>query len=215
MPRALNGSTSMRSIFPVSEKPSTCRPLWSSGADRSEPNATSNRRGTSASGDSASSRTKFSRSRHRPSSSSRRWRSPSSIQTPLSIASERQVPEKGERVVEALGVDALGSELLREPREELEERLVGDRAAKPSVHLGVDRARVDQPLEEPDRRAVGEELELGHGEARLRAQAVDQRLIREAASAARRRRGRARAGGPSRSRGRARAPRREPRRRAS
>ena len=38
----------MRSIFPVSEKPSTWRPLCSSGAERSEPNATSNLRGTSA-----------------------------------------------------------------------------------------------------------------------------------------------------------------------
>ena len=39
---------------------------------------------------------------------------------------------------------------------------------------------VDQPLEEPDRRAVGEEPELGDGEVRFLAQAVDERLIREA-----------------------------------
>ena len=51
--------------------------------------------------------------------------------------------EEDERVVEPLRVDPLDAEPLRQPGEELVERLVGDRAAQPRVDLGVDRARVE------------------------------------------------------------------------
>ena len=63
-PRALNGSMSIRSIFPESRSPSPrSSPRWSSGAARSDPNATSSRRGTNVISDAASSRTNPSRSR--------------------------------------------------------------------------------------------------------------------------------------------------------
>ena len=53
---------------------------------------------------------------------------------------------------------------LGQPREEAEQRLVGDLAAQPRVHPGIDRPRVDDALDEPHRRAVGEQLQLGHAE---------------------------------------------------
>jgi hypothetical protein len=49
---------------------------------------------------------------------------------------------------------------LVEAGEELEERAVRNRAAEPRVHFRIDRLRVDQPVDEPCRRAVGEPLEL-------------------------------------------------------
>src|SRR5207237_1156611 len=55
-------------------------------------------------------------------------------------------------------------ELLRQAGVELVERLVRDLAAQHRVGLGVDRLRVDDALEEPGRRAVGEALELGRRE---------------------------------------------------
>ena len=48
-----------------------------------------------------------------------------------------------------------------------------DRAAHARVDLRVDRARVEQPLDEPDRGAVGERLELGGAERRARAQRLE------------------------------------------
>src|SRR5438034_2606196 len=46
----------------------------------------------------------------------------------------------------------VGAEPLREPGEELEQRLVGDRAAQACIDLAVDRPWVDHALDEPDRR---------------------------------------------------------------
>ena len=72
------------------------------------------------------------------------------------------------RIVENAFVELLDAELLRHPREELVERVVRDGAAQLRVHLRVDRARTEEALDEPGRRAVGEPLELGHVERRLR-----------------------------------------------
>ena len=58
------------------------------------------------------------------------------------------------------------------PGEELEERLVRDRAAHARVDLGVHRLRVEHPLDEPDRRAARERLQLGDAEHRARARAT-------------------------------------------
>src|SRR2546430_1403088 len=79
----------MRSIFPETVKPPRSRPRCSSGAERSEPNATSKRFGTSGEGDSASARTSCSRSRMRPTSSSRRSSSGRSDRTWVLSASPR------------------------------------------------------------------------------------------------------------------------------
>jgi hypothetical protein len=43
---------------------------------------------------------------------------------------------------------------------------MGDRAAHPRVDLDVHRLRVEHPLDEPDRRAARERLELGDAEHR-------------------------------------------------
>ena len=69
-------------------------------------------------------------------------------------------------------VQLLDAELLGQPREELEERAVRDRAAQLRIHLRVDRLRVEEALEEPGRRAVREPLELGDVERRLRLRAA-------------------------------------------
>src|SRR5207302_1261593 len=66
--------------------------------------------------------------------------------------------EKCERVVEPVLVDPLRAEPLGQSGEELEEGLVRDRPPQARVDLAVDRARVDYPLEEPDRRAIREGL---------------------------------------------------------
>src|SRR5205814_975823 len=44
----------------------------------------------------------------------------------------------------------------------------------------VDRARPDQPVDEPDRRAVGEGLQLGDAEARLRAELLEDERVSQA-----------------------------------
>ena len=62
------------------------------------------------------------------------------------------------------------AELLRQPRVELVQRAVRDRAAEHRVDLGVDRLRRDDALDQPGRRAVGEPLELGDAERRLAAE---------------------------------------------
>ncbi len=72
-----------------------------------------------------------------------------------------------DRLVEAVGVDLIRAEALREPRVEAVERLVGDAPADARVELGVDRARVDHAVDEPHGRARREGLELGDGEAPL------------------------------------------------
>src|SRR5919108_2959626 len=53
--------------------------------------------------------------------------------------------EKREALLQALGVDALDAESLRQPREELEESLMGDGAAEARIDLAVDRTRVHDP----------------------------------------------------------------------
>src|SRR5439155_3779548 len=68
--------------------------------------------------------------------------------------------EECDRVVEVVRVDTLDAELLRETRVEAEERLMRDAAAQARIDLRVDRARIDHPVEEPHRGAVGEPLEL-------------------------------------------------------
>ena len=156
---------SIRSIFPLTKSPSpSSSPRWSSGAERSVPNPTSNRRGTSASGDSASERT-----------------------NPLEVAAQalaelgrldraKVEPDTGaESLVEAaleecncglhgLGTDPLDPEFLREPRVERVESLVSDLAAQKGVRFRVDRLRVDDPLEQPGGGTVEEALELGGAE---------------------------------------------------
>ena len=72
-----------------------------------------------------------------------------------------------ERVVERLGLHLLGAGPLRQALVEAEQHLMGDAPAQQRVDLGVDRPRRDDALEEPHRRAVGEALEVGDGEARL------------------------------------------------
>ena len=150
------GSRSTRSILPESRNVSRSSPRCSSGAERSDPNDTSNLRGTSGSSESASARTSPSRSRQSPCSSSMRSRSVSSSRdsAPPAIASARHSRMNVEGLVESLRRDAFGVEPLRQPGEELEQRLVGDRPAHPRIDLGVHRLRVDHPLDEPDRRAA-------------------------------------------------------------
>ena len=65
------------------------------------------------------------------------------------------------------------AELLRQAGEEAVERGVRDRAAQLRVDLGVDRPRVDDAVDEPGRRAVGEPLELGDVERRARAELLE------------------------------------------
>ena len=79
-----------------------------------------------------------------------------------------------ERLVEPLRIDTLGADALRQAGVELEQGLVRDRPAQSGVDLAVDRARADQPLDEPDRGAVRERLQLGHGERLPGAELVEQ-----------------------------------------
>src|SRR3954468_9987039 len=67
-------------------------------------------------------------------------------------------PQEDERLVQAVGLDSVRSEPLRQPAVEAVERLVGDAAAHASVEDGVDLLRGDHPLEEPHGRAVEEPL---------------------------------------------------------
>jgi hypothetical protein len=72
--------------------------------------------------------------------------------------------EERDRVVQLLGTDLLDAQRLRQPGEEFVQRGMGDRAAQARVGLRIDRARADDPLQEPDRGAVGEGLELRDAE---------------------------------------------------
>ena len=98
--------------------------------------------------------------------SSLRWRSVSSsrFSAPPAIASARHSPRNASASSSRSGDDALAAEPLRQAGEELEQRLVRDRAAHARVDLDVHRLRVEHALDEPDRRAVGESLELGDAE---------------------------------------------------
>ena len=77
------------------------------------------------------------------------------------------------------GVTRSLAELLRQAGVEGVERLVGDLAAQQRVGLGVDRLRVDDPLEEPGRRAVDEALELGRAEDGAAAELREHRRVAE------------------------------------
>src|SRR4029453_843674 len=63
-----------------------------------------------------------------------------------------------DRILHLLGPDAVAPENLGEAGEELEERAVGDRAAELRVDFRIDRPRVQHPIDEPGRGAVGEAL---------------------------------------------------------
>jgi hypothetical protein len=78
--------------------------------------------------------------------------------------------QEDERVVDSLGLDAVAAEPLGESRVEAEERLMSDLAPQTGVDLALDRARIDQALDQPERRALGEGLELGHAEGSARPQ---------------------------------------------
>ncbi len=78
---------------------------------------------------------------------------------------EARVDEHDGRVGVAV-LEVRRAELLLQPAEETVERRVGDGAAQLGVDLGVDRARVDDALHQPGRRAVGEALELRDVEGR-------------------------------------------------
>src|SRR5207248_933395 len=80
----------------------------------------------------------------------------------------------------------LDGELLREAGEELEQRAVRDRAAQLRVHLLVDRARIEEPLDEPGGRAVREALELGDVERPLRGELFQHEWMRDLRLAAER-----------------------------
>src|SRR5579864_1331975 len=85
---------------------------------------------------------------------------------------EARAHEPNGAVLDAL-VELLDAELLRKAREELEQRAVRDGAAQLRIDLGVDRARIDETVDEPRRRAVGEALELGDVERRARTELLE------------------------------------------
>ena len=89
------------------------------------------------------------------------------LEPSVDVAGESVVealPQEGERLVEAVGLDPLRLQSLRQAREEPVERLVRNGAAQSRVDLAVDRAWVDETLDEPDRGALRERLELGDTE---------------------------------------------------
>ena len=83
------------------------------------------------------------------------------------------------RVLHALRLDPIGAELLRQPGEEAVQRRVRDAAAELGVDLGVDRLRIEEALDEPRGRAVGEPLELGDTERVASAEGLEHERMRE------------------------------------
>ena len=73
--------------------------------------------------------------------------------------------QEDERLVQAVGLDRIRPEPLRQAAVEAVERLVRDSAANARVEDGVDLLRVDDALEEPHRGAIEEALELRDREA--------------------------------------------------
>ena len=88
-------------------------------------------------------------------------------------------PEEDERFLDAFGLDPVRAELLRESRVEAEQGLVRDRATQACVDSSVDALGIDQPLEEPDRRAVSKALELRDAERRPCPQVGEDLWVRE------------------------------------
>src|ERR687891_490533 len=78
--------------------------------------------------------------------------------------------EEADGVLDVAGLHALRAELLRKAAEEPAQSGVRERAPELRVHLGVDLLRRDDPLEEPDRGARGERLELRRVENGSRAE---------------------------------------------
>ena len=73
--------------------------------------------------------------------------------------------QEDEGLVQAVGLDSVRSEALRQPAVKAVERLVRNAAAHARVQNSVDLLRGDHPLEEPHGRAIEEALELRYGEA--------------------------------------------------
>src|SRR5581483_8820870 len=84
-----------------------------------------------------------------------------------------------ERLVELLRRHALAAQPLRQAGEEPEQRLVRDRPAHARVDLRVHRLRVEQALDEPDRRAAREGLQLRHAEHRPALEALEDDRMRQ------------------------------------
>src|SRR5205814_1610450 len=95
--------------------------------------------------------------------------------------------EELDRLLDAVGLNRVRAEPLRQSREELEERLVGDLAPRAGIELAVDRPRVDEALEQPHRGAVREDLELGDTEGHAALQLLEHRRMRESRRAVERR----------------------------
>src|SRR5512133_1108352 len=74
---------------------------------------------------------------------------------------------EAKRIVELVRPELLDAEPLGDAREELVQRAMGDLAAQAGIDDLVDRARADQPADEPDRTASGTRLQLGDAEVRL------------------------------------------------
>src|SRR6185503_17517234 len=73
--------------------------------------------------------------------------------------------QEDERLVQAVGLDRIRPEPLRQAAVEAVERLVRDSAANARIEDGVDLLRVNDALEEPHRGAIEEALELRDREA--------------------------------------------------
>ena len=150
-------------------------PRWSSGADRSEPNETSKRRGTSGSSDSASARTSASRSRQSALAQLARAGGRSArAATRRRRRSPRRDTRAGTRAPRRAARRARCSEPSRlgRPEKNLNSAWCAIEPRMRGVDLGVHRLRVEQPLDEPDRRAAGERLQLGDAERRARREAT-------------------------------------------
>ena len=154
------------------------RPRCSSCAARSLPNATSKRRGTSESSLTHSSCTTASRSRHSVESSSRVLH----VGHLHALSLERLVEagaHEPDRCVFDTRLEPFDAQLLRHAREELEERRVRDGTFQLGVDLCIDRARIEEPVDEPGGRAVGEALQLRDVERRLRAELLEHEGMRQ------------------------------------
>ena len=88
--------------------------------------------------------------------------------------------DERDRGVEVLGRDPLGVELTRQLRVEAIQRRVEHLSAQDRVRLGVDLLRVDDALDEPRGRAVGETLELRRRERRLGPERLERRAVAQA-----------------------------------
>src|SRR5205807_9443539 len=87
--------------------------------------------------------------------------------------------QERDRLLDAIGFETLGTELLRKTGIEAKERLVRDRATQAHVDLRVNRSRVDHPIDEPHRGAVREPFELRHAERRLASQLLEHERMRQ------------------------------------